>query len=265
MVRFPDKTSNSSLFRRGTLILAPASKDETHQDTYQTMSSSQTPAQPPHSQQQSERIVVDGYTPCSVLVLNSSREMAKEITHQLTISLPGCSMTYAPSIELAGWILKRRKIDLIVSSPRLPDGGIDRLKQQLSGIESPPDLVVVGKVSTENVTALGDLGYHFASWKRIGRQDDISKRPARSQECERTKRKKMVRKQVKTLGADIRNDLNNPLQEIVAMVFVAQQAGEVAETTHQALDAIDIAAKNMAEYVNALEDRIRTAVVPAVG
>ncbi len=264
MVRFEDKKTRPSLIRRGTLVLSPAPSNNKNQDSPRAMNTPHTsPA--PVEKKPTEIIHVEEYTPCSVLVLNSSQEMAKEITHQLTISLPGCSMTYAPSIELAGWILKRRKVDLIVSSPRLPDGGIDRLRKQLTAIQSPPDLVVVGKVSTENVTALGDLGYHFASWKRIGNKPTPADRKARANDSEKSHRKTIVRKQVKTLGADIRNDLNNPLQEIVAMVFVAQQAGEVAETTHQALDAIDIAAKNMAEYVNALEDRIRSAVVPAVG
>jgi hypothetical protein len=64
------------------------------------------------------------------------------------------------------------------------------------------------------------------------------------------------------LGADLRNDLNNPLQEIVAMVFVAQstQNADMNPSTRTALDAIDLAAKNMAQVVNELEEKIRLAV-----
>jgi signal transduction histidine kinase len=59
------------------------------------------------------------------------------------------------------------------------------------------------------------------------------------------------------LGADIRNDLNNPLQEIVAMAFVAQAAGELSPVAEQALDAIENAAMNLSQVVNALEGKIR--------
>ena len=69
---------------------------------------------------------------------------------------------------------------------------------------------------------------------------------------------------ISSLGADLRNDLNNPLQEIVAMLFVAKAGGPVANgPTAQALDAIDRAAKNMASVVKTLEDKIRRAVQPA--
>lgn len=59
---------------------------------------------------------------------------------------------------------------------------------------------------------------------------------------------------IRALGADLRNDLNNPLQEIVAMVFVAQATGGLAQPTNQALEAIDRAAKNMATVVSKLEE-----------
>jgi signal transduction histidine kinase len=62
------------------------------------------------------------------------------------------------------------------------------------------------------------------------------------------------------LGADIRNDLNNPLQEIVAMAFVATSSSQLSATAEEALGAIQRAATSMASVINSLEDKIRTAV-----
>jgi hypothetical protein len=200
-----------------------------------------------------------------VLVVNSSQDMAKEITMQLTLAMPECSIMYAPTLELAAWILKRRPIQLVVSSPVLPDGSVSRLSPLLSQLEESPDVVVFGNMNLSSAEEFGRSGYEFAAMK-----------PLRSKETDpRQQRIPVVRKKmssathtadyndsttINALGADIRNDLNNPLQEIVAMVFVAQATQEAAPATQQALAAIDKAANNMAEYVRGLEDRIRDAV-----
>ena len=104
----------------------------------------------------------------NVLVINDSHDMAKEITMQLTLALPGCSITYAPTIELAKWILCRRKISLVVSSPLLPDGGIARLRDSLQKLQSPPDVVVVGDLALRSAELFGDSRYEFAAVRRIG-------------------------------------------------------------------------------------------------
>ena len=53
-------------------------------------------------------------------------------------------------------------------------------------------------------------------------------------------------------------------QEIVAMVYVARSGVLGEDTSNQALAAIEKAAKNMSSVVNALEDKIRTAIVSDV-
>ncbi len=184
--------------------------------------------------------------PIDVLVINDSQSMAKEMTLQLTLTIPGCSITYAPSLELANWILRKREFSLIVSSPVLPDGGIARLRQLLSSLSYQPDLVVVGEIQLRNAVQLQGSGYEVALCKRLAPQP-INK-GTHTQNSRRT--------EISSLGADLRNDLNNPLQEIVAMVFVAQATGQLAESTSQALEAIDKAAKNMAHVVNGLENKI---------
>lgn len=186
----------------------------------------------------------------SVLVVNASHEMAKEITLQLTLQMPGCSITYAPTVELARCILWKKKIDLVVSSPVLADGSITRLADTLQKLPTPPDLVVVGQINVRGAETLSTLGYEHSSIRRIS-----STKPT----LPKIQRRK-VHDTVKTLGADIRNDLNNPLQEIVAMVFVAKASGQ-SEATEQALEAIDKAAKNMAAVVGTLEEKIRVAVL----
>ena len=190
----------------------------------------------------------------SVLVINSSQEMAKEITMQLTLSLPGCSITYAPTLELARWILSRRKMDLVVSNAILPDGSISRLQDVLQKLDQPPDLVVVGNAGNSHM--LDQSGYRMTSARKIGtvQTNNGATLSVRQQSLP------SLTQSIKSLGADIRNDLNNPLQEIVAMVFVAKAIGGEGKGTNQALEAIDRAANNMAQVVKGLEDKIRAAV-----
>ena len=188
----------------------------------------------------------------TVLVINSSHEMAKEITTQLTRRLPNCSIMYAPTIEIARWLIKRRKIDLVVSSDLLPDGNISRLQKELEAAEYPPNLVVVGSnMDARNTAMLTSSSYEFAVIRRFRGEEKPAPKPVQIP----------LEHQIKKLGADIRNDLNNPLQEIVAMVFVAQAGTELNATTQEALMAIDSAAKNMAKVVTKLEEKIRGAVI----
>lgn len=189
---------------------------------------------------------------CSVLVINSSHEMAKEITLQLTLKLPGCSIQYAPTLELARWMLGRKKIDLIVSSAILPDGSVAKLKGALSGLESPPDLVVVGNLNIGSAEIISSIGYEYSRVKKLNSKPSL---PVSIPVIH----KRRVDDSLKCLGADIRNDLNNPLQEIVAMVFVAKASGE-SSTTVSALEAIDKAAQNLAGIVKGLEEKIREAL-----
>ena len=188
------------------------------------------------------------YSKMSVLVVNSSNNMAKEITHQLGMALPSCAIIYAPSIELAKLILKRRKMDLVVASSVLADGGVNRLKRVLNEVKDPPDLVIVGDLKVNAAESFESSGYQFAGMKRFNGEVE------EEQSSEET--------QISILGADIRNDLNNPLQEIVAMIFVARASGELNPATEKSLQAIDKAAKNMAEVVWGLEDKIKVAVDP---
>lgn len=179
---------------------------------------------------------------CAVLVANSSHTMAQAITAQLTVALPGCAITYAPTLELTRWILKRRRIDLLVASPLLPDGRIGSLESLLQKLAHPPDVVIVGDVPDEAATQFKRLGYRCSSVVRANR-----KRPP-------------AREKITALGADLRNDLNNPLQEIVAMIFVAQAGDALSPAAQQALQAINHAAQNMAGVVAGLEGKIRGAV-----
>jgi signal transduction histidine kinase len=212
-----------------------------------------------------------------VLVINSSQEMAKEITLQLTLSIPGCSIMYAPSLELARLILSRRSIDLVVSSAVLPDGGLLRLKSILQARETPPDVAIVGDASAAQLEAFKSGGYEVSHVRRLQSKDEargdrvLSLRgkslrlsaPILKSNTDDTD-SQISTEAISSLGADLRNDLNNPLQEIVAMLFVAKAGGtNSGGPTAQALDAIDRAAKNMATVVKSLEDKIRRVVQPA--
>ncbi len=180
-----------------------------------------------------ERLYLPDVREASVLVINSSHDMAKEITMQLSLSMPGCSIIYAPSIEVGRWVLKRRKINLIIANRMLPDGSVSGLEPALAELENPPDVVIVG--------------------------DNLKKAEVFSPQFQMTRVEKIV-DPIKNLGADLRNDLNNPLQEIVAMVFVAKTGANASPAVERALEAIDHAARNMASVVWGLEEKIKGVV-----
>lgn len=190
--------------------------------------------------------------------------MAREMTRQLTQHIPHCVITYAPTIAVASWLVSKHRIDLVVSSPLLPDGGIERLQRALAKRPSPPDLVVVGNMTVQNAERWAGTMYECTAFRRY-HGSSIAPRPASPPSIARPSVRessagKVDQKVIKNLGADIRNDLNNPLQEIVAMVFVAQAGARANPATAQALQAIEQTAKNMASIVNSLEDKIREAV-----
>ena len=198
----------------------------------------------------------------NVLVLNASQNMAKEITVQLGIKLPGCSIVYAPSIAVAKLILSKRKVDLVVASSLLPDGSVMLLRPLLEQMEIPPDLIVVGNSEIERVQFPKESEYFCTRLRRISpaQPDQNTALPI----IHRKAQQQTLRNNISSLGADLRNDLNNPLQEIVAMVFVAKTTDRTGEkntaVASPALDAIERAALNMSKVVNALEDKIMGAI-----
>lgn len=211
---------------------------------------------------------------CNVLLINATYSMAKEITHELAVSLPGCSITYTPTIELARIILRDRKIDLIISDAILADGTVSKLSPMLQQCDPQPDLLVVGAPQSDLEREL-----HYAKYRKrqlgkekikpypiIQRGKNTSLAHANTQAIQQQdshyRPTTAEPKHLAKLGADIRNDLNNPLQEIVTMVFVAQSGSEkeIDPTTATALGAIDKAANNMASVIHQIEERIRLAL-----
>lgn len=193
----------------------------------------------------------------NVLVINGSTQMASAITRQLLIALPHANIMYAPTIDLAGWILKTRPIQLIISSEVLPDGGAHKLHSVVRRLRTPPDLLMVGHSVHGSVQELRKAGYKLVSRKTIG--DTALEAPKVKQPIKRH-RSVPISERVSTLSADLRNDLNNPLQEIVTMAFVAKQTREQQALSTDALNAIEKAAKQLAGTVNGLEERIKQAV-----
>ena len=185
---------------------------------------------------------------CTVLVINASQSMAHEITLELSSTLPGSTILFAPTLSLALWILKRRQIDLILSSAVLPDGALATLHEFIELMSPPPELVVLSDLHRSRAELGSHPGYRFVELRRL------SARQAPGMEQE------PITKKISDLGANIRNDLNNPLQEIVAMAFVAHSSQGLSPMAEEALSAIQRAAGNMADVVNMLEDKIRVVV-----
>jgi signal transduction histidine kinase len=174
--------------------------------------------------------------------------MAHELTLELSSTLPGSTILFAPTLSLALWIIKRRQIDLILSSSILPDGALSTLHQSIETMAQPPELVVISDLHSTRAELGSHPGYRFVELRRV------STRQGHGEETQ------PIAKTISQLGADLRNDLNNPLQEIVAMAFVAHASQGLSPMAEEALSAIQRAAGNMADVVNMLEDKIRGAV-----
>jgi len=174
--------------------------------------------------------------------------MAREITLELSSKLPGCTILFAPTLSLALWMLKRRTIDLILSSAMLPDGPLSKLHEFLELMDPPPELVVMSELDATRSHLGSHPGYRFVELRRLAAAP-IADAPT-----------PLISRAIGELGADIRNDLNNPLQEIVAMAFVAQASQGLSPVAEQALSAIERAADTLAAVVGNLEDKIRGVV-----
>jgi signal transduction histidine kinase len=147
-------------------------------------------------------------------------------------------------------MLKRRSIDIILSSAILPDGPLSKLHESLQLLSPPPELVILSDLTTTRSDLGSHPGYRFVELRRVPSQQPYSQ----------TNGNQQPQHQISSLGANLRNDLNNPLQEIVAMAFVATSSEGLSPVAEEALSAIQRAATNMATVVNSLEDKIRSVV-----
>ena len=225
-----------------------------HSNTYQETPHNTPPVQQPTYQYQEQPqmkplmpappvVAPEG---CTVLVINASQIMAHEITLELSRTIPGSTILFAPTLSLALWILKRRRINLILSSAILPDGALATLHQFIELMSPPPELVVISDLHSSRAELGSHPGYRFVELRRVSTRQR-GETP-------------VMQTRISELGANIRNDLNNPLQEIVAMAFVAHTSQGLSPMAEEALSAIQRAAGNMADVVNRLEDKIRVVV-----
>jgi hypothetical protein len=185
---------------------------------------------------------------CNVLVINASHAVAHEITAQLTENLPDSTILFAPTLSLALWILKRRSIDLILSTDHLPDGSLAKLHEFLELMSPPPELLILSDLTSTRSQMTSHPGYRFVEVRRISYRQETTPETA------------PLTRTISELGADLRNDLNNPLQEIVAMAFVAHASAGLSPVAEQALSAIQRAAGSMEAVVKNIEDKIRGVV-----
>jgi hypothetical protein len=196
-----------------------------------------------------------------VLLLNGSKEEAYGVMPWLEQHIPNCKLSLVPSIELAMWLLDRQPFELIVSSQLLPDGSFERMMHKLKKLKPPPALIVIGTEKHRYEVMKSDA-YRLASLTPVDTARG-ERGGTTMQEVVTTAREYHLKKRISHLGADLRNDLNNPLQEIVAMAFVASaflgsnEGQVVSEETDKAIRAINQAAQGMAQVVNSLEQKIR--------
>lgn len=182
----------------------------------------------------------------SILVINASLPLARELTYELSKALPGHSILFAPTLRLALWLVQRRKIKLVISSSELPDGSLSELDRHLSNLNEAPELLIVSNIEHSRYEISKHEGYRFIELRRLN-----------SELANLGNITGGISDEISNLGADLRNDLNNPLQEIVAMAFVAHTSSGLSHTAEGALKAIERAALGMSQVVNGLEEKIR--------
>jgi hypothetical protein len=175
-------------------------------------------------------------SPFKILLINSCQKLAKDISTELSSKIPAANITFAPTITLAKIILNKIHFDIVVSSSFLPDGSCRLIEAFINSQERKSLFFII-----KNVSDVDGL---------------ISKLDLPSQI-----EKHGLEHMIQDLGADIRNDINNPLQEIVSMLYVAKSENLSPEVASQALDAIGKAAGNLSSVVKQLEGKIRGVVV----
>ncbi len=173
-----------------------------------------------------------------ILIINNSSALAFHLKFELEHLLPGCEMVFTPTIEAAAIMLKSEDFSVVIAEASVNKKD---LTFQLEQCVAPPNLILVGSEEAEILGLAHSVIFELASVRAI-------------------KPLPHVEDPVQTVGNDLRNDLNNPLQAILASVYVAKHLDAASEEAALALDAISHAASQMASTVRGLESRIRRAV-----
>jgi hypothetical protein len=176
-----------------------------------------------------------------ILVVNGDSVLASQVMVQLKQLGSSVIPLFVPSLKAAQLMLRRSSFDLIIGSAMLPDGPLTGLEQDLQKVKNPPPVIVVDTIEEAAEVPL-DQEYRFAKLRHIKRslyQHDIEI----SQSL--LTHDRYIDSVLHEVSTDLRDKLNNPLQEIVAMVYVARNAPSETALVHSALQAIERAAQEM--------------------
>lgn len=182
----------------------------------------------------------------SVLVLGVAEKLATPLMENLKSQDEFGQILFAPTLGVAEWLLLKRPVSLVISTAHLPDGELKDLKKLLYRMIDIPSLIVLG--SHDDVAQEIAVAQRRKAPPLVHRKMHKLDAPALTQS-------------IKVLGADLRNDLNNPLQEIVTMIYVAKMGGVDASVAREALAAIEKAASQMASVVGSFEGRMHSSIV----
>jgi hypothetical protein len=156
-----------------------------------------------------------------ILVIGADIKEADLIAHELKAYAPDCQIYYSPNLQLSASILSRKEIELVITNNLIAKDFSDQLEYLILRATSYPKLLVLDNLGeSENSSGLNSD------------HDPIAE-----------------------LGSDLRDKLNNYLQQIVSFVFAAQNSSGRDSTA--ALSYIDKAARDMANTVSGIEDQIR--------
>lgn len=182
----------------------------------------------------------------TVLVVGLEERLATPLIQNLKNQKDFGQILFAPTLGVAEWLLLKREVSIVISTAILADGQLKDLKKLLYRMAEIPSLIVIG--SSEDVSQELSVIKKRATPPYVHRKPHQLDTPA-------------VTQTIKVLGADLRNDLNNPLQEIVTMVYVAKMGSPDASAANEALGAIERAANQMATVVKSFEGKMESSIL----
>jgi hypothetical protein len=193
----------------------------------------------------------------TVLVLNNDARIAEAVTVQLLRLDPQISIIYAPTLTSAKVFLKGCPVSLIITEETLPDGSAYLLRSTLEESGQEPQLIILSQAHNFSGLPFEAVSpYRFARVQLIGSTHSYNRglTEASSNQCPTKTHISALKRQIR---AELKDSVNNPLQEILAMVYVARNCSETNALLNEALKAIETAAEKIAsEVANATSSRL---------
>ena len=97
-----------------------------------------------------------------IMMVHTHRQLAREISAQLLLELPGSSVVFAPTVDFAVKLTRRCRFDLIIVGADLLGENSSDLKTALNKLSEPPTVMTLGRNQTATSAAIQSVGYTAA-------------------------------------------------------------------------------------------------------